>query len=167
MHAFFHLSACTLPYGAYANLAIEGEMVVQIGHSNEVVAAFPTIELHHFVFRAPRKTLAELIANNGINAGVVIPQDSKVMPLGGWMTARTLSISINGAVIDTGALWAMPGGPMDLLDWLRSNLDRCGESLKPGDIVLAGTPLGLHPVGPGDHIVVSVDGKACVDCRIA
>jgi hypothetical protein len=39
-----------------------------------VTAAFPVIELHHFVFRGPRKTLAELVANNGINAGAVIAQ---------------------------------------------------------------------------------------------
>lgn len=162
-----HQSACTLPYVAYANLAIEGEMVLQIGRNNEVVAAFPAIELHHFVFRAPRKTLAELIANNGINAGIVIPQNAKMAPLDRWKTAKTLSISINGAAVDTGALWAMPGGPMELLDWLCSDLGRFGEALKPGDLVLAGTPLGLHPVGPNDHIVVSIDGEGFVDCRIA
>jgi 2-keto-4-pentenoate hydratase/2-oxohepta-3-ene-1,7-dioic acid hydratase in catechol pathway len=39
--------------------------------------------------------------------------------------------------------------------------------LKPGDLVLAGTPLGLHPVKAGDHVVVSVDGTAYVDCHIA
>jgi len=40
-----------------------------------------------------------------------------------------------------------------------------GEALKPGDLVLAGTPLGLHPVQGGDHVVVSIDGKDCVECR--
>lgn len=160
-------SPCTLPYAAYANLAIEGEMVLQMAHNGEVAAAFPAIELHNFVFRAPRKTLAELIANNGINAGIVIPQNPKMAVLDRWKIARTLSISINGAIIDTGALWALPGGPMELLDWLRSDLGRFGEALKPGDLVLAGTPLGLHPVGPGDHVEVSVDDELFVDCHIA
>jgi 2-keto-4-pentenoate hydratase/2-oxohepta-3-ene-1,7-dioic acid hydratase in catechol pathway len=50
---------------------------------------------------------------------------------------------------------------------LRSDLVRFGEALKPGDLVLAGTPLGLHPVKAGDHVVVSVDGTAYVDCHIA
>src|SRR5260221_5735339 len=58
-----------LQYDAYANLAIEGEMAVRIGTNGGIGAAFPVIELHHFVFRGPRKTLAELVANNGINAG--------------------------------------------------------------------------------------------------
>ncbi len=42
----------------------------------EVTAAFPAIELHNFVFRARRRTLGELVINNSINAGIVIPQRS-------------------------------------------------------------------------------------------
>jgi 2-keto-4-pentenoate hydratase len=162
-----HEPACTLRHAAYANLAIEGEMAVRIGDNGNIVAAFPVIELHHFVFRAPKKTLAELIANNGINAGAVVPRNNETLPLGQWRDAKILSVSINGATVDTGALWAMPGGATEALHWLRSYLDRFGEALKPGDFVLAGTPLGLHPVKPGDHVVVSVDGAAYVDCHIA
>ena len=162
-----HEPGCTLRHAAYANLAIEGEMALRIGDNAKIVAAFPVIELHHFVFRAPKKTLAELIANNGINAGAVVPRNGETMPPNHWRDAKTLSVSINGTTIDTGALWAMPGGATEALDWLRSDLDRFGEALKPGDLVLAGTPLGLHPVKAGDHVVVSVDGTAYVDCHIA
>ena len=59
----------------------------------------------------------------------------------------------------------MAGGAPEALEWLRDDLRRFGEGLKPGDLVLAGTPLGLHPVQAGDHVVVSIDGKDCVDCR--
>jgi 2-keto-4-pentenoate hydratase len=142
-------------------------MAFRIGEDNEVVAAFPVIELHHFVFRAPRKTLAELVANNGINAGAVIPQRLEATPLEHWTNARTLSVSVNGTTIDAGPLWAMPAGPADSIEWLRGDLDRLGETLKPGDLILAGTPLGLHPGKAGDHVVVSIDGRGCVDCRVA
>src|SRR6266404_2401086 len=54
----------TLKYDSFANLAIEGEMAVRIGADGAIAAAFPVIELHHFVFRGTSKTLAELIANN-------------------------------------------------------------------------------------------------------
>jgi 2-keto-4-pentenoate hydratase len=64
-----------------ANPAIEGEMALRIGVDGEIAAAFPVIELHQFVFRAPRKTLAELVANNGMNAGAVIPQDLEAASL--------------------------------------------------------------------------------------
>lgn len=160
-----HGSGETLRYRAYANPAIEGEMAFRIGPDGGIAAAFPVIELHQFVFRAPRKTLAELVANNGINAGAVIAPHLERTSLDDWASARSLSISLNGTHIETGALWAMTGGAAEALEWLRDDLRRFGEALKPGDLVLAGTPLGLHPVRAGDRVVVSIDGNDCVDCR--
>ena len=155
-----------LQYNAYANLAIEGEMAVRIGPNGGIDAAFPVIELHHFVFRGPRKTLAELVANNGINAGAVISSHRTLM-LEDWTTARTLCVVVNGVTIDAGALWAMRGGAAEAIEWLRDDLGRFGASLKPGDLVLAGTPLGLNPVKAGDHVIVLVDDREYVECRIS
>lgn len=162
-----HKSGDTLRHGAYANLAIEGEMAVRIGAAGAIEAAFPVIELHHFVFRGARKSLPELVANNGINAGAVLPDELISKTLDDWSAARELSVAINGATIDTGTLWAMAGGALETVEWLRKDLARFGSSIKPGDLILAGTPLGLYPVKPGDHIVVSVDGRNYVECRIA
>src|SRR6202007_3279743 len=100
----------TLRYESFVNPAIEGEMALRIGDDGQIAAAFPIIELHHFVFRSPRKTLAELIPNNGINAGIVIPNVLETTPLETWTTARVLAVAINGKAIDTGPLWAMAGG---------------------------------------------------------
>jgi 2-keto-4-pentenoate hydratase len=160
-------SGVTLPHLSYCNLAIEGEMAVRIGADGRITAAFPVIELHHFVFRAARKTLAELVANNGINAGAVVPEHQGIMRLDDWTNAEALSVTVNGTTIDAGPLWAMSGGAIEAIDWLRRDLDRFGMGLKPGDIVLAGTPLGLHPVKAGDHVVVSIDGTGWVDCYVS
>jgi 2-keto-4-pentenoate hydratase len=157
----------TLQYNAFSNLAIEGEMAIRIGANGGIEAAFPIIELHHFVFRGPRKTLAELIANNGINAGVVISSRHTTMMLEDWTAARALSVVINGVTIDVGALWAMRGGAAEAVEWLRDDLGRFGATLKPGDLVLAGTPLGLIPLKPGDHVMVLVDDRKYVECRIS
>jgi 2-keto-4-pentenoate hydratase len=164
------LRACgdTLDYSAYVNLAIEGEMAVRIGADGAIATAFPVIELHHFVFRGAPKTLAELVANNGINAGVVVSRDEISMPLDRWQAARTMTITVNGSAIDSGELWAMPGGAVDAVRWLEENLKRHGSTLLvPGDLVLTGTPLGLHAVRPGDRVAVSVDGRELVGCQIA
>jgi len=157
----------TLKYDSFANLAIEGEMAVRIGADGAIAAAFPVIELHHFVFRGTSKTLAELIANNGINAGAVVSHDDMAMPLDHWETARVLAVRVNGEAIESGDLWAMTGGAAEAVDWLRGDLARHGVSLAPGDLVLTGTHLGLHPVRPGDRVAVSVDGREFVACRIA
>jgi len=150
---------------AYTNPAIEGEMALRVGADGQITTMFPVIELHQFVFRAPQKTLAELVANNGINVGVVIPAHLETARPDDWLGACELSVAINGVTIDCGALWAMPDGAREVVEWLSGDLGRFDAALKPGDLVLAGTPLGLHPVQPGDHVAVSVDGRMCVDCR--
>jgi 2-keto-4-pentenoate hydratase len=155
-----------LDHSAFANLAIEGEMAVRIGAGGTIAAAFPVIELHHFIFRGSPKTLAELVANNGINAGAVLADDDVAAPLDHWQASRTLTVAVNGKAIDSGALWAMAGGAVEAVDWLRNDLRRHSLSLSPGDLVLTGTPLGLHPVRPGDKVTVSVDGRDLVTCLI-
>ena len=49
-------------------------MAVKVDEDGQIKAAFPIIELHNFIFRAERRTLSELIANNGINAGIILPE---------------------------------------------------------------------------------------------
>jgi hypothetical protein len=65
-----HRHGEALSFDDFAHLAIEGEMAVRIGPDGTITAAFPVIELHHFVFRGARKTLPELVANNGLNGGL-------------------------------------------------------------------------------------------------
>lgn len=156
----------TLQHSTFANLAIEGEMAVRIGADGKIAEAFPLIELHHFVFRGTPKTLAELVANNGINAGAVISDSAIAAPLDNWKSARMLTVAVNGKEIDSGSLWAMTGGAVEAVGWLRDDLGRHGLSLLPGDVVLTGTPLGLHPVHPRDRVTVSVDGRELVECLV-
>ena len=162
-----HRSGATLAYSSYAELAIEGEMAVQIGVDGEVASAFPVIELHNYVFRAKAKTLQELIANNGLNAGILLP--SVDSPILGLVDARpaALEVTINEAVIDRGPLWSMSGGPDEAVAWLRRHLATHGLALEPGQIVLTGTALGLHPVKPGDRVRVAAGGFGTVEAAVA
>jgi 2-keto-4-pentenoate hydratase len=150
----------------FANLAIEGEMALRIGANGAIAAVFPVIELHHFVFRGVRKTLSELVANNGLNGGIVLPHEA-------WLSSRVyaerpgvLSIRVNEEQIASGELWPMLGGPNASLDWLRTHLAEFGLRLDPGHIILAGTPLGLYPVQPGDRIAVLVDDRIGTECSV-
>ncbi len=156
-------SGDTIDAASHANLAIEGEMAVRIGADGEPAEAFPVIELHNFVFREPRRTLVELVGNNGLNAGVVLPAGTSSSPAQHAM----LAVRVNGELLGEGNLWPRPGGPQASLEWLRSHLAAYGLTLAPGDLVLAGTVLGLYPVRPGDHVCVGLDGVTMVECHVA
>jgi len=156
----------TLDLVDFAQLAIEGEMAIRIGEDGKIEAAFPVIELHHFIFRGPRRTLVELVANNGLNAGIVVPEE-------GWLSSLThpggsplLTVKIGTRVVESGDLWPMAGGAAASVDWLRQHLAEFGLALTPGQIVLSGTPLGLYPVAPGDDVIVFFDNEPAVRCSI-
>jgi 2-keto-4-pentenoate hydratase len=159
-------SGAALDPDAFASLAIEAEMAIRIGDNGDIAAVFPIIELHNFVFRASRKTLVELVANNGLNAGIIIPAGDLEIPAAVFLPEAKLGVRINGRMVDDAGLWPLPGGAEASLDWLRRDLARDGLSLKPGQIVIAGTPLGLYPVHPGDTIESCINGTPRVSCSV-
>ena len=162
-----HTSGNELSYQAYAGLAIEGELAVRLGDDGRIAQIFPVIELHNYVFRGKPPTLQELVANNGINAGVVLPLPAAEMP---WREDQPLSgrltIQINGTYADQGPMDGVPGGPAGSLRWLAQHLSDHGLHLRPGQLVLTGTPLGLIRVRPGDHIQVTAEGFGDVETTI-
>jgi 2-keto-4-pentenoate hydratase len=157
----------TLNFGDFASLAIEGEMAVRIALDGTIAAAFPIIELHHFVFRGPRKTLPELVANNGLTGGIVLPHDGLLSSrefIGG---TGTLSVRINSRLVASGELWPLSGGADSSLQWLQRHLADTRRDLLPQQIVLTGTPLGLYPVRRGDQVAVFVNHDIGAQCWVA
>lgn len=151
---------------AYANLAIEGEMAVRIGPGGQPAAMLPVIELHNFVFRGRSKTLIELVANNGLHAGVVLAAAPWPMPVDGVPSPATMTVEVGDALMGEGSAWPHGDGPQPSITWLRDQLASRHLVLAPGDLVLVGTSLGLYPVQPGDLVTVAVDGKVAVECRV-
>jgi 2-keto-4-pentenoate hydratase len=71
-----HESGVKLNANQFCNLAIEAEMAIKVGENGTIQSIFPVIELHNFVFRAPQKSLSELIANNGLNKGIILSKNN-------------------------------------------------------------------------------------------
>lgn len=151
---------------AHVNLSIEGEMAVRIGPNGEPDAMLPVIELHNFVFRGQSKTLVELVANNGLHAGVVLAGAPWPLPMDGASPPAAMAVRVGGVLMGEGSAWPHRDGPQAAVSWLRNHLAARNMGLAPGDLVLAGTPLGLYPVRPGDAVTVAVDGRVAVECRI-
>jgi 2-keto-4-pentenoate hydratase len=150
----------------FCQLAIEGEMAVKVDEDGQIKAAFPVIELHNFIFRAEQKTLAELIANNGLNAEIVLPKMNWQDSTEYLYKNAQLTLSINGLDIGATGLWPNDDGPEPSVTWLKSNSEGCGIKLKPGSTVLARTALGLYSVKSGDEVSVHIDRQPLVSCTI-
>lgn len=159
-------NGASLDSRSFFNLAVEAEMAIEIGTNNNISTVFPVIELHNFVFRAPQKTLPELISNNGLNKGFVTSGADWKKPSSFYSQKSRLSLKINGSLIDSGDLWPMTDGPSASIDWLAGHLADHSLELSSGDIVLGGTALGLHLVKPGDSITAAIDDEVAVHCFV-
>ena len=174
-------SDSTIDSGAFDCLAIEAEFAARIAtdipdaswlreHPDRSVAAFfPVIELHNNVFRGARRTAQELIANNALHAGVVLPPMEGSLCDAAELTSEPISVFRNTELLGTATGSAVPGGPFCSLLKVAEHLAKFGRCLKPNQIVLTGSPLPLYPARSGDHIVVRCSRLAAETtvCQVA
>lgn len=148
-------SGAELDLAAFDSLAIEGELAVRVGGvpadgTVEIEAAFAVIELHNHVFRGPKQTAAELVANNAFHAGIV--RAAAEFPLPG--PDDEIAVYRNSELAGTAAFGSIPGGPAESVCRIVEHVRARGGQIRPGQILLTGSPLPLYPVKAGDEIVV-------------
>ena len=164
-----HSSGAVLSRQRFANLAIEGELAVEL--SNEptdkdfrgagipdcVARVFPVIELHNHVMRGERPTAAELIANNAIHAGFVAGAGicAKDICHASPLDFAALSIFVDDRLLDECAGPSLVQTIHSSLKWLAQVVRDRGERLYAGQIVLTGSIPSLIPVS--DYCAIRVE----------
>jgi 2-keto-4-pentenoate hydratase len=155
-----------LDTGAFDGLAIEGEFGVRIAvdipnstwlrkHAAASIAAiFPVIELHNNVLRGAKRTVQELVANNALHAGVVLPPVEPAPRRAAELIREPISVFRNSELLGAATGSGVPGGPLASLLKVADHLATVGRGLKQGQIVLTGSPLPLYPARAGDHFAV-------------
>lgn len=157
-----HADGAALRMADYANPSMEAEFGVTL--SGPVVpgktspeellgvieAVYPVIEIHNLVLRGEAPHGHELLANNAINAGVVLGA-----PVTDLSAERETDLKLiyDDEVVDDweGLMW--PGGVLQAVGWLADQLAGQGKGLKAGDLVLTGA------WGPP----IPMDGRSRVD----
>ena len=158
----------------FDHLAIEGELAVRLatgltcGDTSEaaihaaIESVFPVIELHHFVFRGSEPSAAELIANNAIHAGVVLPADPGVTLEDG---SGVLRIEMNGSEMAHVTEEQSRVTVMNSLGWLVQELADHGIDLEAGQVVLCGSVADLFPMREAGQVTVSTERAGAVTCN--
>jgi len=169
-----HKSGVVLNPHDFDGLAIEGEFAVRIardipdadwlrGHPDEAISSgFAVVELHNYMVRNTPYNAQELIENNAIHAGVVLPLAEPPMSRPSELTDAVIRVSINGTTLGTANGRTLPAGPFASVVRLSEHLASFGLLLRRGQIVLTGSPLPLYRVADGDRIEVSCDRSESV-----
>ena len=162
-----HPSGAALPVNIFDGPAVEGEFAVRLAEDipgagwlrgrewDAVASAFAVIELHNYVFRNPPPTAQELIGNNALHAGIVLPRDEPPLARPDRLLEEWVAVAKNGEPLGTGWGRDLPGGPFASIARLAEHLGRFGIRLRRGQLILTGTPLPLYRVKEGDRIEVT------------
>jgi 2-keto-4-pentenoate hydratase len=158
-------SGARLSHRRYANLAVEGELAVRLGHDVSascvvgedgraaVTSAFPVIELHHYVLRSPRPSLAELIASGGMHAGLVLAEHEAE---DGLREPESVSVWIDDERVGMAAGAEVAELAVRSVRWLADRLAGQGLTLCRGQVVLTGSLLPLYTLRPGSRVVAAM-----------
>lgn len=137
----------TLEKADFSNLALEAEFAITLGSTvdpdnaspddllSAIGAVYPVIELHNLTLRGAPPHGHELIANNGILAGVVSGEgvSDPTTPL-----TTDLALLFDGEVVDSWSSLRWPDDILSAIGWLAAKRAEAGECLKEGDVILTG-----------------------------
>ena len=157
------------------HLAIEGELAVTIGrglnHETEpddiwshIESLYPVVELHHVPADQSLLRLQDIIASNGMHAGVVLGKGIEahretVSNLGMQLSIQGLAdIEITNA--------ELMNSTRESILWLTKKLTEEGLGLQAGEIVLCGTIAPLFPINQATEVVVKLGQESEVRCSI-
>jgi len=150
----------TLSRARYVHPRVEPEIAYIIGKplSGEVSAAealaaveavAPAMEIIDSRYKNFKFSLPDVIADNSSSSGFYV---------GAWSKPSTdvsnlgIIVEVNGRAVQVGSSAAILGNPVRSLVSAARLVGRAGESLQPGDIVLAGGATAAHSLTPGEHI---------------
>lgn len=131
------------------------------GDSIEVVGICAAIEVIDSRYENFKFSLPDVIADNTSASAFVLsptvyhPDDVDLANLG-------IVFEQNGEVVATGSTAAILDHPINSLDALLAMLERDGDALQEGDIVLAGAATAATHIAAGDTIRATIDQLGAV-----
>jgi 2-keto-4-pentenoate hydratase len=162
--ALGHLTSATLigPEATHslagaANPLVEPEIAVEVGADGSIASVAAAIEVVDMAALPDPTTVGEAVANNIFHRAFAL---GRARPRDALAGAEAL-LSVNGE--ERGRADA---GGYDLEGMLAAAaeiLDSAGESLEPGDRLIAGTLTAPAPVGAGDRVTVEIGPLGSVE----
>lgn len=169
-----------LDWSAFANCAIEPEMVLFVGRElrgdnltdDALLEAIEFVgvgvEIHNFKFWQGRPSHQELICSGGIHAGLVVGPD-RVSPRVLSFSKEVFRVYKGASLTAEASAHEIMGGPLLSLRWLVGFLSKRGRALERGSLVIPGSPTELVVINEDTELSVEIErmGKVSVSFRRA
>lgn len=117
----------------------------------------PCFEIVDSRIRDWKIAIQDTIADNA-SCGVFALGSERIDPRNVDLAAVELTMSKNGEPAGSGLGSAVQGHPCEAVAWLANTLGKLGIPFRKGEVILSGALAPLVPVGPGDHIEMTITG---------
>ncbi|MDJ0843229.1 2-keto-4-pentenoate hydratase [Crocosphaera sp.] len=168
-------SGVKVPANFGAKTMIEGDLMVRVSSEkiNQVTtpeetrqyldAVIPFLELPDLVYDRNVAVNGEMLI--AINAGARLGVVGKVIPLVGKKMSKNklkdISVTLvdeSGKIIAQGNSNALLGDPLNVVFWIKEQLQSQGKTLKKGDLLSLGSMTPLIPVEAGKTMIAEYEG---------
>jgi 2-keto-4-pentenoate hydratase len=140
---------------------VEPEIAVEVGPDGRPGRVRAALEIVDSVWRGYRFTLELNTADGSSAAGVVLGPELPVEALDGL----PVDLERNGRPVGSSTGAAAMGHPFTAFAWLADELDRRGERLRAGELILTGGLTAAVPLNPGDTVGARFGTECLVEVR--
>lgn len=170
------LSGADLPMDRLLQPKAEGEIAFVVGRDLDepnltwarflkgLEYALPAIEIVDSAIADWRLTYADTVADNASSGVYVLGLEPKAIG-----NVDLLSVAMDfqrdGRPLSTGTGGACLGHPLLAAFWLTQTMQRLGDPLKAGDVILSGALGPMFSFTRGDQLRLSLSGLGEVSCR--
>jgi 2-keto-4-pentenoate hydratase len=145
-------AGATHSLGGATRPAIEPEIAVHVGESGEIAGLGPALEV--IDVNLPFDDLEQVMAGNVFHRAVVLGPVTEGLERLDGIHAQFRCEGEAGHAIDVAAS-AMP--PDEVIELVSGYLSAVGESLRQGDVIIAGSLISALPAAPGQRLRLDVD----------
>jgi len=117
----------------------------------------PCFEIVDSRVRDWRIRIEDTVADNA-SCGLFVIGDDHADPRQLDLSTCEMKVTTDGEVVAEGTGSAALGSPLTCVAWLANALSAFGDELRPGDVILSGSLMGVVPATPGTEMTVSVTG---------
>lgn len=155
----FLTSATTVRYGAHVSLdgvtraMVEPEVAIEVGDFGDAVALAAAIEVVDV--DAPFSDIEQIVAGNIFHRAVLL---GDFRP--GYPPPRTAAVLIDGQDRERADVDGFD--PDEVISFVSRELAEVGQTLEPGDKIIAGSLTPPVEVSPGDRVGVQMDNLGMI-----
>ena len=173
-------SPATVKGDALHMIGVEPEIAIQVGKdmlkekpwiAEQVIdfvdKVMPAIEIVESRFSSwPRMGILAAISDNGVHRKLILGESISDWREN-WISNAEVELHADGKIVRVGGSGNVDGGPLGVVAWLATELNKRGRQLKSGDVVTTGVMTDIYDARSGQSLIATYKGLGTIELNIS